>query len=460
MTNKRTRGGSRKEPPTAQRKRAREATLFEHVSHVDGLGVLPPNTDCRNAGRWSAALSLGKQRLRSTGFRRGDHGARPPGTFHLRKEGTFCGASSLGPLTVSLLAMQAMDVAPGGMHTVVLLEDGTLWSAGVNDDGALGRETAVDDDGEPVPGKDATRFGQVDLPRGAAPVVQLACSDSASFALTLDGSVYGWGTFRNEHGVFGFSERVKRQETPARVYVPGGRKAPVTKIAAGANHVVGILEVRFDGRLRSRGVRGSSSAQDGGAISWGDGDQGQLGRVSLRHSRRPNVIRRTMLAPTKIAGCRSMQFSDVFCGEYSTFLRAANGHFFAFGLNNCCQLAIPHPRALSNEDTQTPESRASNLVTLLKPTWVEAFQTLNILKVAPGKDHGIAVNEAGCVYSWGVPTYGVLGRANVADLADDTRPFPIPEKVSGLEEKTIVDVASGQVSFHFLCLNAYICVLR
>ena len=419
--------------------------MFEHVSRVCRLGVPPQNAGCRNAGRRSSALPLGKQRLRSAGFWRYDHGTRPSSPLRLREEGAPGSAFTfVGPLTVFLLAIQVMDVATGGMHTVVLLEDGTLWSAGVNDDGALGRETAVDENGDPVPDKDATHFGQIAMPRSAAPVVQLACSDSASFALTLDGSVYGWGAFRNEHGVFGFSEWVKCQATPVRVYVPGGRKAPVTKIAAGANHVVGILKVRFGDRP-CRCVTVMFGTQDGGAISWGNGDQGQLGRVSLRHSRRPNIIRRTMLTPTKIAGCRSMEFSDVFCREYSTFLRATNGHFFAFGLNNCCQLAIPHPRKLNNEDTQTPESRASNLVTLLKPTWVEAFRTLNILKVAPGKDHGLAVSEAGCVYSWGVPTYGVLGRANMVELVGDTTPFPVPEMVSGLEEKTIVDVASGQV---------------
>ena len=125
----------------------------------------------------------------------------------------------------------------------MLLEDGTLWSAGVNDDGALGRETAVDDNGDPVPEKDATRFGQVLLPKDAARVRQLACSDSGSFALTLDGSVYGWGTFRNERGIFGFSDTVARQTTPVKVYNPDRKNAPVMKMAAGANHVVCVLKV-------------------------------------------------------------------------------------------------------------------------------------------------------------------------------------------------------------------------
>lgn len=38
--------------------------------------------------------------------------------------------------------MQALQVAAGGMHTVALADDGTVWSWGVNDEGALGRQTA------------------------------------------------------------------------------------------------------------------------------------------------------------------------------------------------------------------------------------------------------------------------------------------------------------------------------
>lgn len=40
------------------------------------------------------------------------------------------------------LLMQALQVAAGGMHTAALADDGTVWSWGVNDEGALGRQTA------------------------------------------------------------------------------------------------------------------------------------------------------------------------------------------------------------------------------------------------------------------------------------------------------------------------------
>lgn len=182
-------------------------------------------------------------------------------------------------------------------------------------------------------------------------------------------------------------------------------------------------------------------------MSWGDGDQGQLGRISVRNTRRRKIIKKNMLRPTLIPGCRHIVFEDAFCGEYSTFLRASSGQFFAFGLNNSGQLGIPLASGISNEDTLTLEGRVENLVTLLKPTEVKALSELNILKVAAGKDHGIGMNEAGCVYSWGVPTYGVLGRKELEDRVTESTPFPISEKISALEDSKIIDIASGQVSW-------------
>lgn len=38
---------------------------------------------------------------------------------------------------------QVLQIACGGMHTVALLEDGRIFSWGVNDEGALGRETGA-----------------------------------------------------------------------------------------------------------------------------------------------------------------------------------------------------------------------------------------------------------------------------------------------------------------------------
>lgn len=101
-------------------------------------------------------------------------------------------------------------IATGGMHCIAITRDNKILTWGVNDQGALGRDTPKrvreegddedsdsDDDDSGLNPAESTP-GVVDnkyFPEGTK-FVQVAASDSASFVLTGDGFVYGWGTFR------------------------------------------------------------------------------------------------------------------------------------------------------------------------------------------------------------------------------------------------------------------------
>lgn len=106
-----------------------------------------------------------------------------------------------------------VQISAGGMHGIALTHDNKVLTWGVNDQGALGRDTTwegglvdmdkaqesdSDDDEEiEVNPKEATPT-EIDL-SGVKPgtvFTQVVAADSASFALTDDGFVYGWGTFR------------------------------------------------------------------------------------------------------------------------------------------------------------------------------------------------------------------------------------------------------------------------
>jgi regulator of chromosome condensation len=103
-----------------------------------------------------------------------------------------------------------VQIAVGGMHCVALTEDQKILTWGVNDNGALGRDTAweaptrgIDEDDEDEDEEDSLN------PKESTPIAipeesfgpdkktftQVAATDSASFVLTDDGFVYGWGTF-------------------------------------------------------------------------------------------------------------------------------------------------------------------------------------------------------------------------------------------------------------------------
>lgn len=106
-------------------------------------------------------------------------------------------------------------VAVGGMHCVAITYDQKILTWGVNDNGALGRDTAWeaptrdmdaasdnsdDSDDDDDSGLNPKECTPIAIPseyfdKAAGNIVQVAATDSASFALTSRGLVYGWGTF-------------------------------------------------------------------------------------------------------------------------------------------------------------------------------------------------------------------------------------------------------------------------
>lgn len=81
--------------------------------------------------------------------------------------------------------VDVVSIAAGGMHSVCLTKAGTVLTFGCNDEGALGRDTSVEDS--------ETTPGPVQLDGKA---VQVTAGDSHSAALLEDGRVFAWGSFR------------------------------------------------------------------------------------------------------------------------------------------------------------------------------------------------------------------------------------------------------------------------
>jgi regulator of chromosome condensation len=97
------------------------------------------------------------------------------------------------------------QVAVGGMHAAALTHNGKIYTWGVNDNKALGRDTKWEEPPEGLP-DDVADVNPLESTPSAVSIsslspkpiriVQVAACDSATFALTDDGRVYGWGSFR------------------------------------------------------------------------------------------------------------------------------------------------------------------------------------------------------------------------------------------------------------------------
>lgn len=86
---------------------------------------------------------------------------------------------------------------------------GTIYSWGVNDEGALGRYTegeAWKNSGLAIgtPG-DSYKPAKVELPADCGKIIALSAGDSHTMVLDVNGAVFGWGTFRDSGGVMGFT---------------------------------------------------------------------------------------------------------------------------------------------------------------------------------------------------------------------------------------------------------------
>ena len=117
----------------------------------------------------------------------------------------------LNPL-LSAKEVGVVHIACGGMHVAALTHDNKILTWGVNDQGALGRNTTwegglkdMDDNNSDASDKSDSGLNPAESNPTAVPAssfpedtqfVKLAAGDSHTLALTDDGYVYGWGTFR------------------------------------------------------------------------------------------------------------------------------------------------------------------------------------------------------------------------------------------------------------------------
>ncbi|KAF2145142.1 uncharacterized protein K452DRAFT_284531 [Aplosporella prunicola CBS 121167] len=267
-------------------------------------------------------------------------------------------------------------IAAGGMHVIALTHDNKLLTWGVNDQGSLGRDTAwegglvdIDDnksddssDSGDDTGMNPREATPTAIPEDAFPegtkFVEVAAADSASFALTDDGLVYGWGTFRSNEGIFGFSKTSVVQKTP--VLIPELKK--IRHIAAGANHILAL-------------------DASGNVFAWGSGQQNQLGRRVVERTKIEGLVPREFGLPRR-------QITQIACGSYHSFAMDKKGNVWAWGLNNFGETGIP-------------EHAGEDDAVILKPAKVENLAGKNMKMLYGGGHHSVGVTEGGECLVWG-----------------------------------------------------------
>lgn len=142
------------------------------------------------------------------------------------------------------VAAEVARLATGGIHSLFVKLDGSLWAMGDNYNGQLGNGSTL----ESIPILDPIRI--------AADVVQAAAGDAHSLILKTDGSLWAMGS--NFFGELGDGTPKTRRPRPVQI------ATAVTQVAARGRNSYFIRE---DGTLWGMGGNAASSLGDGTATS-------------------------------------------------------------------------------------------------------------------------------------------------------------------------------------------------
>lgn len=298
------------------------------------------------------------------------------------------------PVGVATLQSGVQAVAANGDHSCALLSNGSVSCWGDNSYGQLG-DGSTNEQRTPV--------AVQGLP---ASVTALALGGSHSCALLQSGGVACWG--RNLSGQVGNGTTVDQKTT----VVVGGLGAPVTALAAGANHTCALLQSgavqcwgdNANGQLGNQttvnqpqpvivsGLAGPAKAiatgsdhtcavlVDGRVQCWGDNARGQLGDGS----------RTDRSSPVLVSDLRDI-VTTVAAGRFHTCALAIDGDLWCWGSNNRGQLGVD-----ALESSRTP----------LRVIGVPGDATT----LTAGLDHTCGLFKGKAAYCWGSNRSRQLGQ--------------------------------------------------
>ena len=276
---------------------------------------------------------------------------------------------------LSATSVGVVDIACGGMHVAALTKKNEILTWGVNDQGALGRDTTWDgglrdmDKEDESDSEDEDDSGVNPMESTPMPVdvanfapktkfVQVVASDSATFALTEDGRVYGWGTFRSNDGILGFCEGIEVRNTP--MMLPGLKN--IKALAAGSNHILAL-------------------DHKGSVVAWGCGQQNQLGRRIIERNKLSSLIPQGVGLPRG-------KIVKIACGSYHSFAIDKDGHVWGWGLNNFGEIGV---QSNAGEDDAA----------ILKPVKLTHLADHSITDIDGGEHHSLACSSEGKLFTWG-----------------------------------------------------------
>ncbi|KAL4482807.1 hypothetical protein ABPG72_022367 [Tetrahymena utriculariae] len=233
----------------------------------------------------------------------------------------------------SLGNIKAKQVACGVQFTVVLSEDGKVYTFGYNQYGSLGYVS------------DQNSVSTPQLVKGLNDIVKISAGYSFCAAITKQGKLYTWGNNRN--GQLGNSQNL--YQTQPSIVTGFGSQNSIVDVSCGDNFIAALTQL-------------------GQLYTWGFGGDGQLG-----HGNKSDLY-----APRHIEF--KQKIIKVACGGSHTAFITEDNQLYQFGRGSEGQLGIG----------QNVTSEASFRST---PNLVQNLKGKQVIDVTCGGEHTIAITQ-------------------------------------------------------------------
>ena len=294
--------------------------------------------------------------------------------------------TSLFPSPVSSLKLSLINqIASGGRNSMILTTDGQLLVCGSNIFNLLASNAKIQNNEVYQKVFKSIKFFEENEEK----IKEIAVAEFHSLALNENGEIYGWGgnlynKLGQTNGLCGL---------PSKIFI----KRKIVSIACGDYHSCALSE---NGVLYTWG---------GGGESYNKGQCGQGSKKDVESPKKVEFFTKKGLHVVKVA-----------CGGYHTIVMDEKNELYGFGKGVFGQCGYGQ-----NEDTDIPKKINFNDKNLNK-----------IIDIKCGGEHSLFLSDNGKVYSCGHGYFGQLGLGNNKNVKS-------PILVNSLSNKNIIEIAAG-----------------
>lgn len=300
------------------------------------------------------------------------------------------------------------QVCAGSMHTALLLQDGTVWTFGLDDDGALGQgqDTNATDDADSFTPRQVHQ-----LP----PCIQISAGASHTAALSIDNEVFIWGTYRDPSGNKQLTSSDVSRNIPTLVM--HSLNESVAQIASGEHHTIMLTDTGrvFEWGFGGSSMKNTSSSSTPQLIEFNPPPESDTKESKIEESKIKSR------SPAK-----DVQIISIYGGGGLSGAIDMQGRAWTWGPNNYSQAGFPY----------TPNQQ--NWGYISKPAFLRDVFPSAVAKMALSTHHALFLVN-GSVYSTGRGHGGRLGHGT-----EDACSKPTKINMFDKSEVRIIDIAVGE----------------